>query len=64
MEVSVNIITMPAFACASPRQAYDEVVLTTDGEADGFLAACVVFAAFTVDARRAAAAAAPGGKDK
>ena len=45
--------TTHAFAT---HQAYDEVVLTTDWEADGFLSACVVFAVFTAEARRAHAA--------
>ncbi len=42
-------------------QVYDEVVLTTDWEASGIMAVGMTFAAFTAEARRAAAAAPASG---
>ncbi|CAM9245032.1 unnamed protein product [Pylaiella littoralis] len=50
---------LPRYSDAPPENfyidvsAYDEVVLTTEWEADGFLAACMLFAIVTAEARRA-----------
>ena len=54
--------SLPSPAAAPPAQAFDEVVLTTEWEADGFLAACMVFAIVTAEARRAPVA--PGGTER
>lgn len=35
-------------------QAYDEVIVTTKWDADGFLACCMLFAAFTAEVRQTA----------